>query len=374
MEPLLGGTLRHLRMILRGLPADEFDVHLAVSHRRNPAARDLYEGWRAAGFTVHDLPLVREPSPRRDAAALWKLLGICRRERFQVVHTHSSKAGFLGRFAGRMAGATTLHTPHVPPFGRHPGDRAYLPLERVAARWTARFIALSDYQARLLRDHGLAPHRRILHLPNAVDPARFAPMDRAGARRELGLDPRAPLVLGVGRLCRQKGFDLLVEAAALLARAGEPAHFILLGDGPMGPALQRRIAAAGLQERFLMPGRVENLRAWYGACDLVAMPSRWEGMPYVLLEAKAAARPAVVARVSGMEEFVREGVDGRLVPPGSPPALAHALIALLRRREELDAMGRRAREGLRQEWQEEHFQSALRDIYRETARRGHVSG
>ena len=367
MEPLLGGTLRHLKMILRALPTDEFDVHLAVSHQRNPHARDLYESWRRTGFTVHDLPMGRELSPRRDLAALARLVGLCGRERFDIVHTHSAKAGFLGRFAGHVNCAVTIHTPHVPPFARWPDDREYLPLERLAACWTSRFIALSKYQADLLRGYDLAPDRRIIRLPNAVDAAETPNMARDKARRKLGLPREAPVVLGVGRLCEQKGFDVLVETARLLARVGDPGHYAILGDGPEERSLRMQISAAGLEDRFDLPGHVDDVDAWYAACDVVVMPSRWEGMPYVLLEAKAAGRPTVISKVSGMEEFVCNGEDGLLVPSANPQALAHALSGLADRRAELDTMGRCARQGMRPEWKREHFEAAIRDIYRGAA-------
>jgi glycosyltransferase involved in cell wall biosynthesis len=369
MEPLLGGTLRHLRMVLRALPPGEFRVHLAVSHRRSAEACELYRQWRRAGYTVHDLPMRREMHPLQDLTALAALLRLCHAERFDLVHTHSSKAGFLGRLAGHATGAATLHTPHVFPFNRWPGDCRFLALEGIAARWTSRFLVLSAHQADQVQRYGLATPARVTRLPNAISPTDHPAMDRAEARRALALPPDVPLVLGVGRLCRQKGFDVLVEAARLLRQSADPAQVVILGDGPLETSLRRRIDAAGLQDAVSLPGHVDDVAPWYAACDMVAMPSRYEGMPYVLLESKVASRPIVVARVSGLEEFVRHGRDGYLVPPENPRALANVLRGLAGRQVELAALGRRARQSLRPEWHQRHFEAELLRIYRRAVER-----
>jgi glycosyltransferase involved in cell wall biosynthesis len=367
MEPLAGGTLRHLQMILEALPRTDFDVHLAVSRSRNEQAPALYTAWRDGGCTVYDLPMVRGLKPWSDVLALLRLRSLCRRESFDVVHTHSAKAGFLGRMAARGTNATVVHTPHVFPFDRKSRDRSYLPLERLAARWTDRFLVLSRYQALQVARYGLARPENVTMLPNAVCTGSFGQAGRREARGVLGLAPDPLLVVGVGRLAEQKGFDVLVDAARMVAGRTPSVQFAILGSGERGSGLRRQVDEAGLAGQVMLPGHVQDVATWYAAADLVALPSRWEGLPYVLLEAKAAARPAVVSLVSGMEEFVTHGRDGFLVAPQDPAALADLIAGLPDRRTELQAMGRRARQGMRPEWTQEHFSSSIREIYRRSA-------
>ena len=170
MEPLVGGTLRHLSQFLEYTDPAEFDVHLAVSALRAPQVRSQFGPWQAQGWTVHEIPMCRELSPHRDALALRRLVELCRRERFDLVHTHSAKAGFLGRAAARLTGAATVHTPHVFPFGRGGTVRAevlYLALEKLAGRWTDRLVLLSNYQANQVARYRLLPPERVVVIPNA---------------------------------------------------------------------------------------------------------------------------------------------------------------------------------------------------------------
>ena len=140
------------------------------------------------------------------------------------------------------------------------------------------------------------------------------------------------------------------EAAALAARQGGAFRLVIVGAGPTKRNLEARVRANGLSGVVSLPGATEHPELYYAAADLVAMPSRFEGMPYVLLEARAAGRPVAVSLCSGMEEFVRHGRDGFLLPPGSAEAWAEMLLQACRRRGELRRVGERTREHLRSEW------------------------
>jgi len=374
MEPLVGGTLQHIEHLLAHTPPDEFELHLAVSAERDPSARRRFEDWRRSGWRVHEVPMRRAISPVRDLCCLLKLWALCRSEKFDLVHTHSSKAGFLGRLAAGLSGIPVVHTPHVFPFGRGAGGRRFLALEKLVARWTDRMVLLSDYQVNLVHRHRLLPADRVTRIPNGVDAGRLSRPGRARARAELGLEPGVPLVLFIGRLCEQKGLDVLLDAAGRLAREGDAARFLIVGDGPLGAWLEQAVARRRLGATVRPWGATDRAGVFYAACDLVVCPSRFEGMPYVILEAKAAARPTAMSLVSGMEEFVRHGWDGYLFPPESGEALAAVLRGLDGRRAELDEMGVRGREGLGPEWDARRAVRALHGVYRQVAEAGRRGG
>ena len=370
LEGVIGGALRHLDLLLRHTDPEQFDLHLAVSARRSAHVREDFRRWREAGWAVHEIEMRREASPPADLRALAALVALCRRERFQVVHTHCAKAGFLGRPAGRIWGARTVHTPHVFPFS-HDFPRArralYLRLERLAARWTDRFIMLTEYQRNLLLQHRLAPAERAVVVPNGIEPDEFGREDQASARAALGLAGGAAVALFAGRFTEQKGSDVLLEAARLLQARGAGPVVVAVGEGPQERRLREQIELHRLGDRVLLRGWSDKMPLYYAACDLVVMPSRAEGLPYVVLEAKAAARPVLASLVCGMEELIEHGRDGWLVPPQNPEALARLLAELCADRAELAAAGRRAREGLRPEWHADAWAARIHGIYRELA-------
>ena len=372
LEGVLGGTLRHLDYLLRFAPRDEFDIHLAVSAWRAPHVREDFRRWAGDGWSVHEIPMVREISPLSDAWALRELHALCRQERFHVVHTHCAKAGFLGRLAARMTGARTVHTPHVFPFSHDMSavKRAlYLRFERTAARWTDRFVLLSRYQLNLLLEAGLAEAQRAVIIPNGAGPEDFRCPSRREARRRLGLGAGEQVVLFAGRFRQQKGLDVLLEAARRLAGM-KGLRVLVVGEGPLAFWLKSQVAALGLKEVVSVHGLASEMSLYYAACDVVAMPSRAEGMPYVLLEAKAAERPVVATLVTGMEEFIEHGRDGFLVAPDNAEALADALRQLLAQPQLLSGAGKEARRTFRQEWHAEVGAQRVFDVYRELARSG----
>jgi glycosyltransferase involved in cell wall biosynthesis len=370
MEPLIGGTLRHLEHLLAYTERDVCDVHLAVSAGRDPSVRARFAAWRSAGWPLCELPMVRRIAPHRDLAAWRALLSLCRRERFDVVHSHCAKAGFLGRLAGRMTGARTVHTPHVFPFGRGgpvAAEALYLALERLAGRWTDRLVVLSRYQQGTALWRRLVPPERAVLIPNGVPPEASAGPTKGAARRMLGLERDEPVALAVGRLCRQKGYDILLAALGRVRRQGQAPTLLIVGEGPQAGELAAQASAERLGERVRFVGAVDDVRPYYAACDVLAMPSRFEGMPYVVLEAKAAGRPVAASLVSGMEEFVRHGRDGLLLPAGNAEAWAALLARMGGMRRQLWRMGQRARRSLRGVPSAEERVEALHAVYRDLA-------
>jgi glycosyltransferase involved in cell wall biosynthesis len=293
--------------------------------------------------------LVREIHPLKDTAALIRLVAILRAMKPHLVHTHSSKAGILGRWAAHLAGVpAVVHTIHG--FGFHAQMRrtqrgCLKALEVCTAPLTTRFLAVSRANLERGVREGIFPREQAALLRSGVALAAFRNGARPGAlRAELGIPADAPVVGMVACLKPQKAPVDFVRAAEQVAAAVPGAHFLLVGDGVLRGAVEEAIRKASLSGRFHLLGWRRDIPAIFKNLDLVALTSRWEGLPRVVPEAMAACLPVVATRVDGTPEAIVEGVTGFLVEPGDVPALAGRIAWLLSHREEARRMGRAGRE------------------------------
>ncbi|GMA21114.1 glycosyltransferase [Arsenicicoccus piscis] len=277
-----------------------------------------------AGATVRHWAATRSPGPSSLAEAR-SLAAIVADVDPDVVHLHASKAGLAGRLAVRGR-RPTIFMPHAWSFEAVTGPvaRASALWERLATRWTDLTLCVSEQERRT----GAAARclaRRTVVVPNGVDTDRWVPRDRETARAELGIGP-VPLAVVVGRLARQKGQDVAIAAWPAVLEHLPGAQLVLVGDGPDRPALAAQVGMAGLDDSVrLVPGG--DPTPWFAAADVVVLPSRWEGMPLVVLEAMAGGRSVVCSDVAGMSEAL--GASTPVVTPDDPAALADALVVRL---------------------------------------------
>jgi glycosyltransferase involved in cell wall biosynthesis len=330
-QPVTAGVA----VVVTQLVADQvergWDVHVACP-----------EGWladRAAalGAVVHHWAAGRSPGPgvlgetRRLAAVVDAVAP-------DVVHLHSSKAGLAGRLAvrGRIP---TVFQPHMWSFQASSGPvgAASLAWERAGARWTHRLLCVGADELAAGRAAGVRCEAVVV--PNGVDTAALRPADRAAARRAHGL-PAAPTVVCVGRLAEQKGQDLLLTAWPAVLAAVPDARLVLVGDGPMEA---RWRAAHPDAPSVRWAGPTDDPASWYAAADVVALPSRSEGMALVPLEAMSCARSVVAFDVGGVRESLGEGT-GAVVARGDVDALAAALVTRLADPTSADLEGVRGRD------------------------------
>jgi glycosyltransferase involved in cell wall biosynthesis len=314
-----GGTGRHVAMLAEGCAARG----LAVSVFGPAATRRLFP---AAAFTPVDI--AARPRPARDAAAVLRLRRLLARHAPEVVHAHGLRTGAAVALA--LAGArgprprpallVTVHN-SVPP-GIVSGA-VYLLLERLTARRADAVLCVSADLAERMRRAGA----RDVTLAAVPAPAATAPSAEAvgKARADIGACGR-PVVLAVGRLARQKGFDTLIDAAVILRDRDPLPRLVIAGDGPLAGPLAARSAAAGIDVRFL--GERADVPALLAVADVVVVPSRWEGQPLIVQEALRAGRPLVASRVGGIPALTGEA-GALLVPPDDPARLAAAVASVL---------------------------------------------
>jgi glycosyltransferase involved in cell wall biosynthesis len=288
------------------------------------------------GVRYQTLPgLGREIRPVRDVGALLRLRRLIRAFRPHIVHTHTAKAGVLGRLAARWCGVpVVVHTFHGHVLRGYFGPlrtALFRRLERLLARLSDVLIAVSEGVARDLVSLGVAaPEKfRVLPLGLSLEPMTQS-LPRGMLRKEAGFPEGGKLVGVVGRLVPIKDLPCLLEAAAIARNSRPDLYFSIVGDGQERSLLQRQATRLGLSPTGLhFHGWHSDLRSVYGDLDLVVNCSLNEGTPVALIEAMAAGRPVVATRVGGTPDLLGEGRFGRLVPPGEPAALAAVILEIL---------------------------------------------
>jgi len=371
MECTIGGARRHLVDCARSLKAAGVEVTVVAAAERQSDFRGDLEALAREGVAVHELAMVRQVSPRRDRAQLRELERLLERLRPDIVHTHSSKAGVLGRLASLSSGiGVRVHTPHTFAFLFRsmfsPLARGlYREVERGLAGSTERFVAVSAGEAATMRASGIVDPARIRVVANGIDPAPWVAA-RPIARSELGVEPGAPLCAVVGLLNAAKGQDLALRA---LARPGNgELQLLLVGHGEEREALEALARRLGIERRVRFLGWRTDVPAIVAACDFLVLPSRWEGMPYAVLEGLAAGRPVVATAVDGAREVVGESGCGWLVAQDSVEELAAAMAEMAAlSREARDALGAEGRRRVLAGYTLERMREGLLRLYAEVA-------
>ncbi len=319
---------------LDGTGGDFADVRVGSDAVRGAPEGDLLAAAEAAGLGVMRVgSLVPQISPGRDRAALRTLQYLLESGHYDVVHTHSAKAGALGRIAAERVGSPrVVHTYHGFPFHQYQSPlrrRLYIEIERWLGQKTDAFLAVGTAIAsEAIRRH-LAPPDRIRTIPPAVDPIGYPPgtAARGHARQRIGLAPGARIVGTVGRVDYQKAPDHWVDALAEVA--ADDVYGVWIGDGPLREKLLDRVRRRGLTDRFCFLGHRADVAELLPAFDVFALASRYEGLPCVLVEAIEAGVPVVATAVNAVPDLVVPGITGLLVPPGEPRLLGRAMRHLL---------------------------------------------
>lgn len=280
--------------------------------------------------------LGREISPIRDLQTLWQLWRVIRREQPDVVHTHTAKAGFVGRIAAWMARVPVIvHTFHGHVFAGYfsrAKTQVYLWLERLCGLLTTKIIVLSaNLKRELVEQYHIASAKKFEIVPLGFDLSAFAALDHDDGlfRAKIGVPTDAPLAGIVGRLVPIKNHPMFLRAAALILKALPTAYFVLVGDGDQREALTALVAELGLQERVKFAGWITDLPPVYCALNVAVCSSINEGLPVNLIEAMASGVPVVATRVGGVPDLLEEGKLGAIVALDDDQALADQIVTAL---------------------------------------------
>lgn len=347
----IGGPARHAILLTDGLRARGYETVL-VAGQEAPHEGTLRDLAAEKGIAATFLPeLGREIRPGRDLMALAKLVRLMQRLRPDIVHTHTAKAGALGRVAAKLAGAPILvHTFHghiLHGYFSRGTTGVFLAIERQLGRLSTKILTVSEGQRLELLRRRIGRPETVEAMPLGLElDGLLQPSRRRGElRRHLGVSPDAALIGIIARLAPIKDHGTFLEAAADLYRRRSHVRFLIVGDGELRSTLEQRVTALGLGPCVHFLGWQRDLEPIYADLDLVVLSSRNEGTPACLIEAMAAGLPVVATRVGGVPDLVADEKTGLLVPPGDAAALSQAIEVLLgdaNRRHEMGRLGREA--------------------------------
>jgi glycosyltransferase involved in cell wall biosynthesis len=336
-------------LLTAGLKDRAYETQLVIG-QESPREGNMFELAAAKGVAWTAMPgLGREVRPWQDLRALFGLYRLMRTFRPQIVHTHTAKAGLVGRLAARAAGVpVVVHTFHGHVLRGYFGPFVtgfYRLLERRLAALSDVLVAVSEAVKQDLVSLGVAAEGKIRVIPLGLDLEPLAgDLPRGSLRREAGVDASAPLVGIVGRLAPIKDVDTFLRAAIRVREARPGVRFSVVGDGEERARLEAEARRLGLGGEVFFHGWRHDMAPVYGDLDVVVNSSRNEGTPVALIEALAAARPVVATRVGGTPDLLGEGARGVLVPPGDAEALAAAVVEALAHPEPARARARAGQE------------------------------
>lgn len=332
----IGGPAIHVTLLTERLNNADFETQL-VCGSIEEGEGDMSYYAEAHGVTPMIVAeLSRSLNPLRDIVTIFKLYRVIRRYKPDVVHTHTAKAGFAGRWAAKLAGVPVIvHTFHGHVFSGYfspAKTRLFILIEQLTARISDTIITLTQSLRReLADDYKIARKERITVLPLGLDLQPFAATPRKpGVFREAwGIPADAPLIGIAGRFVPVKNHALFLEAAAKVHAVRPDARFVLIGDGELRVDIEAQINTLGLRKVIILTGWQRDLTAAYADMDVFVISSVNEGTPVTVIEALSNGCPVVATQVGGLADLLDGGAFGALVPSGDSSALAAAILATL---------------------------------------------
>ncbi|MCC4226124.1 glycosyltransferase family 4 protein [Vibrio campbellii] len=328
--PLLSGVQRVSLDELRHFPG--YERHLVVKEEG-----PLTIAARNEGIHIHCInDLTRTIKPLSDFFALIKLYRLIKSKNFDIVHTHSSKTGILGRVAARLAGTRFIaHTVHGFAFDSTNSKFAkllYKYMETIGAYCSDVLICLHDEDKKIALTELKVPEEKIKVIPNAIDVDKFKPAENNSSRhlnKFLSIPNDSFLVGMTGRLWEQKNPILLLESIADIIKGDGKLHLVYFGDGPYLSKLKILAEQYGIEENIHLPGWVDDVSLYLNNLDVFVLPSLWEGMPLAILEASSCGVPSIVSDIPGNKSLIANGVNGLVFESGSKSSLHKSLNKMI---------------------------------------------
>jgi glycosyltransferase involved in cell wall biosynthesis len=370
----IGGSAAHAILLTAGLDPARFESALVTGVEAADEGNMLDLAAQKGVQPLIIPQLGREINPLKDWVTLIKLYRLFRDLHPHIVHTHTAKAGTVGRLAACLAGVPiVVHTFHGHVFHDYFGPlqtRVFIGIERFLASLSDRIVTVSEGQRREIAAYGVASLDKIAVVPLGfeLDALLNCESLRGQLRRELGIPEGMALVGTVARLTAIKNHRLFLEAAKLVLQAGQEAVFLIVGDGELRAELEAYVAELGLAERVIFTGWRCDLPRIYADLDVVALSSLNEGTPVSLIEAMAAAKPVVSTRVGGVSDVVLDKKSGYLVQSKDARGLARGILDLLQAPEKAREMGLTGRAAVHPKYASETLLANAEKLYLELLR------
>lgn len=344
-ETTIAGVRRYLFSLLKNLDRQRFELAVASPRSRygkveeKGFAKELHH----VGIPLHPVDMRREINLSSDLKAILHLSQIIRRGKFDIIHTHSSKGGILGRFAAKLNGVKTVHTPNGFYFLGLKGHkrRSFLLFEQLAGVFSDKLIAVSTSEREAAISHRVISSRKLVTIPNAIDASGFTEgvTRREQMRAELGLAKDSPVIGTVARYSLQKDPLNFVRAAHTVLLQRPDVCFLWCGEGEMRAKTEALAERLGIHHAFRFLGFRPDVKDVMNTFDLFVLSSIFEGLPYSLLEAMSLKLPIAATDVVGIRDVVVHDKTGLLVPPKEPEQLATAILQLINQPQKLAGFG-----------------------------------
>lgn len=374
--PVISGSGINTFLSMQGMDRNLYEVELACAPggRLIPLVQENHMNVRSFKNMVQPL------HPLKDTLTLLDLTAFFKRNFYHVVHTHNSKAGFLGRLAAKLAGVPVIvHTVHGFAFhDKEPLWRQVLfrNLERLGAHWCDKMIFISQPLIEwALKDH-IVGEEKIAKIYSGIQLDQFCPVkseEKNKIRNKWNLKQKDHVIGIVSKLWEGKGHGVLIEAFKLLKEKITDAKLVIVGEGHLYDELFRMVDTNGLRESVLFTGFQMDVSEIIATFDVAVLPSFFEGMGRVILEAMAMERPVVASRVGGIPDLIEQDVNGLLVRPGDVKELADALEKLLNDKRLARKMGREGRKRIKEQFSAHVMVQSIEKVYRELLSRKGIS-
>jgi glycosyltransferase involved in cell wall biosynthesis len=375
--PIISGSGLNTYLSMKGMNKAAYNVDLACA----PGGKliDLVQG---QGMKVIPFKnLVQPLRPVKDALILNDLIRFLKRERYHIVHTHNSKAGFVGRLAAKLAGVPVIvHTVHGFAFhDQEPAWRRMLfrNLERFASHWCDRMIFISQPLIEWAMQERIVDPQKVLKVYSGIDLAHFHPVtedEKKSIRRKWGIREESAVVGVVSKLWAGKGHEILIQAFKELKEEINDAVLAIVGEGYLHGKLVNLVQRLGLADDVIFTGFQTDVSEIMATFDVAVLPSLFEGMGRVVLEAMAMEKPVVASRVGGIPDLVHDGVNGILIPPGSVEELRSSLVRTLRNPVMAREMGKQGRRRINAEFSAATMVQSVERVYHELLRKKGIMG
>jgi glycosyltransferase involved in cell wall biosynthesis len=323
--PLLSGVQNVMLHILQGLDQSEYEIYVACKPG-GPLVKEVLN----KGYTFLPLPLFEHRISPLDAAVFFQLFFLCRRYKFDIVHTHSSKPGLLGRIAARLAGVPlVVHTGHGAPFHtKQPlfTRNLFMTLEKFGARFCDKMVFVNNYHRNYYIEHNLIAPAKAVTIYNAISPELQEAIERKTSHRKLVGE--AVQFGSILRFSEQKNIVMTISAAIVVCQGRKDVQFTFIGDGEYFELCYKLVTNEGLQDRILLPGWCSDTAARLSRFDVFMLYSDYEGLAMSVIEAMFAGLPVLASDIPANAELVDE-TTGWLVPAHQRDALVIALNKII---------------------------------------------
>lgn len=371
-----GGSPDIVRILCERLKSENYDVRLICGSTSYPSkeTEDFFKKFKDSIFYITHLK--RSINIFNDGFAVFSLYRLFRKERFDIVHTHTAKAGVLGRIAARCANVPhIIHTPHGHNFYGYFGpfiSKMIVILEGFIAHITNKVIALTELEKKELVEFKVTQSEKIVVINSGLELDRYRKtnIDVRGKREQLKAEQDTTLIGMIGRLEPVKGPGYLIEAAKLVIEKFPKAKFLIVGDGTLRYKLESCCKDLGVFDKFIFTGWREDIPEILSVLDILVLPSLNEAVGRVLIEAGACGIPVVATNVGGVPGIVKDNETGILVPPKSSEALAHAIIALLKDEDKRQKMGEVAKNWIDDKFSSHRMVERISNLYIELMKNG----